>query len=157
VLYAGFIITKDRGPYVLEYNCRFGDPEAQVLLPLLQSDLYRVMKSCADHRLKDEAVEWLADTSACAVVCASPGYPEAYKTGLKISGLESLISSTVSDVQVYHAGTIASDGDVLTSGGRVLAVTGVGSTLKSAVRNAYGGVQKISFDGMQYRTDIAKR
>lgn len=159
VLYTGFIITKD-GPAVLEYNCRFGDPEAQVLLPLLESDLYSVMQACVSGNLDKTPVSWL-NSYACTVICAAPGYPNKYPTGSVISGLDD--AKLCNKAYVYHAGTKCAspeggnDNKILTSGGRVLAVTGVGATLSAAVRHSYECVSKISFQGMHYRKDIAHR
>lgn len=153
VLYTGFMLTK-RGPYVLEYNCRFGDPETQVLLPLLKSDLLDIVIGCASGHLKENLVQW-HDSFACTVVCAAPGYPSSYPKGLTIHGLPE--ANTLPGVTVYHAGTSKTDDKVVTNGGRVLAVTGTGSSLKDAVAKAYSGVKSICFDGIHFRKDIAKR
>lgn len=153
VLYTGFMLTK-KGPYVLEYNCRFGDPETQVLLPLLKSDLLDIVIGCATGNLKDSLVQW-HDSFACTVVCASPGYPGNYPKNLVIEGVSD--ANKVPDVTVYHAGTTEVDGKLVTNGGRVLSVTGMGASLKEAVAKAYVGVGSIKFDGIHYRKDIAKR
>ena len=141
------MLTKD-GPKVLEYNCRFGDPETQVILPLLQTDLYEVMQACITGKLHEINLQW--DTSYCAtIVCAAPGYPEAYPKGLPIHGLEQ-----ISDGIVFHAGTKITDGQVVTNGGRVIAMTTKSETLPIALDQAYTCLEKIQFDRMQYRTDI---
>jgi len=153
VLYTGFMLTK-KGPYVLEYNCRFGDPETQVLLPLLKSDLLDIVIECAAGNLKERSVQW-HDNVACTVVCAAPGYPGNYPKGLAIEGVSE--ANAVPGITVYHAGTTETDGKLVTNGGRVLSVTGTGATLKEAVAKAYVGVGSIRFDGIHYRKDIAKR
>lgn len=151
VIYAGFIITKN-GPYVLEYNCRFGDPETQVLLPLLETDLCEVAMACVQGSLSSLDIKW-KDSVACTVVMAAPGYPESYPKGAVISGL-----ADVTNAAVYHAGTkTASDSSIVTNGGRVLAVTGVGKSLQEAVDLSYAAIGRISFDGAHYRRDIARR
>ena len=152
VLYAGLMLTDD-GPRVLEFNCRFGDPEAQVILPLLRSDLYEILSACVDGNLHDVKVEW-KDDMAATVVAASGGYPDDYEEGLPISGIGE--ANSVPGVTVFHAGTAVADGTV-TAGGRVLAVTGVAATLPMALACAYHGIEHINFDGMQYRNDIGAR
>jgi phosphoribosylamine--glycine ligase len=153
VLYAGLILTSE-GPKVLEYNCRFGDPETEVLLPLLESDLYAVLVAVAQGRLGAVEVEW-SGRSAATVIAAADGYPASPRRGDVISGLAD--AGELADVLVFHAGTRAVGGDVVTAGGRVLAVTGVASTLADAVTAAYDGLARVSFDGLQHRTDIARR
>jgi len=159
VLYAGFMITKE-GPAVLEYNCRFGDPETQVLMPLLASDLFDVMMACVRGTLSDGLVRWSRD-AACTVVIAAPGYPGTCPKGAPISGLEA--AGNVPGVTVFHAGTklasppSSSGHQVVTNGGRVLAVTGRGATINAAVANAYRAVKLIDFEGRQHRSDIAHR
>ena len=155
VLYAGLMLTS-QGPQVLEFNCRLGDPEAQVVLPRLRADLAEVMVRTAQGRLAEAAMEW--DQRACVgVVMASGGYPGDYSTGYPIDGLDELDS----DVTVFHAGTaFASQEDgtaikTLTDGGRVMTVTSMGSTLAQARRRVYENVQRIRFEGSFYRTDIA--
>ncbi|MCH7836724.1 MAG: phosphoribosylamine--glycine ligase [Chloroflexi bacterium] len=150
VLYPGIMVTPD-GPKVLEFNCRFGDPEAQVLLPRLKTDLLEVCLAVANNRLHELEVEWSAQ--ACvAVVLASGGYPEKYRTGFPISGLAQLEE----DVMVFHAGTaLADDGSVVSSGGRVLTVAALGDTLTEARAKAYHNVQHIHFSRCHYRRDIA--
>jgi phosphoribosylamine--glycine ligase len=151
VLYAGLMIT-EKGPCVLEFNCRFGDPEAQVVIPRLRSDLLEVMLAVLEGRLEEVELEWDERAAVC-VVLASGGYPGAYDEGKTISGLDEVPS----DLLVFHAGTVKKDGEIVTSGGRVLGVTGFGKTIKEAVARTYKGVGKISFEGMHYRRDIAYR
>jgi phosphoribosylamine--glycine ligase len=153
VLYAGLMKTA-AGFKVIEFNCRFGDPETQVILPLLESDLFDITKACAEGRLDQIDIRWRA--GACAtVVLASPGYPEQYPKGLPISGLDK--AAQHAGVSVFHAGT-AHDGaeQVVTSGGRVLDVSAVGHDLPEALRRAYDAVEDIHFDGMHFRRDIGK-
>jgi phosphoribosylamine--glycine ligase/phosphoribosylglycinamide formyltransferase/phosphoribosylformylglycinamidine cyclo-ligase/phosphoribosylamine--glycine ligase/phosphoribosylformylglycinamidine cyclo-ligase len=149
-LYGGFILTA-QGPMLLEYNCRFGDPETQVLLSLLESDLYEVMQACAGGNLNEIQVSW-SDDYACTVVCAAPGYPGQCPTGLSISGIDA--ANRLTGVQVYHAGTTRLGDDLVTSGGRVISVTGTGRDANEARAAAYLGVECVSFEGHQYRTDI---
>ncbi len=151
VLYAGIMLTT-AGPKVLEFNCRFGDPETQVILPMLQSDLAEIMLACVEGRLTADLVQ-VFPGSAVTVVMASPGYPGSYPTGLPISGLDDALH----DVTVFHAGTSPQQGQIVTSGGRVLCVTALGDDLETAVSRAYAGVQKIHFDGAHYRTDIGRQ
>uniref|UniRef100_A0A8C1UES0 Phosphoribosylglycinamide formyltransferase n=1 Tax=Cyprinus carpio TaxID=7962 RepID=A0A8C1UES0_CYPCA len=154
VLYAGLMLTTE-GAKVLEFNCRFGDPECQVLMPLLESDLYEVLMKTLQTELSLSPVQWLQDSAAVTVVMASAGYPAAYKKGLEITGL-----SQVSEmgIQVFHAGTeLKEGGGVMTSGGRVLTVTAVRPTLESALRSANEGVAVISFPDAVYRRDIGHR
>ena len=152
VLYAGLMLT-EAGPKVLEFNCRLGDPEAQVILPLLESDLFEVLQACLDGRLAETELRWQSRTCA-TVVLASPGYPEQYPKGLPISGLDQLDS--MPDVIAFHAGTAAHDNQIVTAGGRVLAITAVGDDLDSALDLAYQGVAQVHFDGMHYRRDIGR-
>ncbi len=152
VLYAGLMLTAD-GPMVLEFNCRFGDPEAQVVLPLLASDLFDILDACVEGTLDTVDIGW-NDGVAATVVAASEGYPAKYPKGLPISGVGE--ANSVPGVTVFHAGT-AVDGDLVTAGGRVLAVTGVQPTMAMALACAYHGVEHIDFDGMQYRNDIGAR
>ena len=149
VLYPGLMITDD-GPQVLEFNCRFGDPEAQVLLPRLQSDLLDVIWAVVNNRLDEVELGWSA--GACvAVVLASGGYPGDYQTGLPIEGLSDLDP----DVLVFQAGTRrAEDGMLVTAGGRVLTVAATGPTMAEAREKAYRNVECIRFQGMHYRRDI---
>ncbi|KAM3585583.1 uncharacterized protein V6R79_021693 [Siganus canaliculatus] len=153
VLYAGLMLTK-QGPKVLEFNCRFGDPECQVLLPLLQSDLYEVILNTMNGKLGSSAPVWCQDSAAVTVVMASAGYPGSYKKGVEITGL-----SKVQDMglQVFHAGTSLKDGAVVSSGGRVLTVTAVKSSLEAALQAANQGVAAVGFPGAVYRRDIGHR
>ena len=150
VLYGGLMITND-GPKVLEFNARFGDPEAQVTLPLLKTDLVDIMMAVVDNKLDQINVEWSED--ACVgVVMASAGYPGSYKTGFPITGLDDLDK----DIVVFHAGTkLGSEGEVLTSGGRVLTVVATGKTIAEAREKVYANVSRIHFEGCHYRKDIA--
>jgi phosphoribosylamine---glycine ligase len=151
VLYAGLMRTA-AGPKLLEFNCRFGDPEAQAVLPRLRSDLLDALEACATGgRLRADAFEW-SDDWAVTVVMASGGYPESSSKGDEISGLDGL-----DGVEVTHAGTAHRDGRVVTAGGRVLNVTALGATAAEARARAYEAVERIRFDGAQYRTDIAAR
>lgn len=152
VLYAGLILTND-GIKTLEFNCRFGDPEAQVLLPLLDCDLADVLQRCAEGRLDPLLVRWRAGACVC-VVMASAGYPGRYSTGHPIYGIG---QAEALGCQVFHAGTKVADGQVLTSGGRVLGVTATGTDLVEAIDLAYAGVRAISFEGAHYRTDIGAK
>ncbi len=157
VLYAGVMLTKD-GPKALEFNVRFGDPETQVILPRLKSDLLEVMMGVSNQVLskviKSGGLKW--DPRACAcVVCASGGYPGDYQKGKEIFGLNE--AAKIKDAVVFHAGTKISQGKCLTSGGRVLGVTGMGRTIKGAVSKAYQAVGKINFEGMHYRRDIGAK
>jgi phosphoribosylamine---glycine ligase len=153
VLYAGLMLTAD-GPKVLEFNCRFGDPETQVVLPMLTGDLVEIMWACIDGRLHPDLVQ--RRPGACAtVVMAAPGYPGSYPKGLPISGLES--AAALDEVLVFQAGTAVNEaGQLVTSGGRVLAVTGLGAGLETAVDRAYAGVTHIHFEQAHYRTDIGR-
>jgi phosphoribosylamine--glycine ligase len=150
VLYPGLMVTKD-GPKVLEFNCRFGDPEAQVLIPRLKSDLLEVCLAVVNNSLSDAEIEWSTD-AAVGVVMASGGYPEDYQTGYEISGLGSLEEG----VLVFHAGTaLKDDGTVVTSGGRVLTVTTMAPSLTEARAKVYRNIQRIHFTNAHYRKDIA--
>ena len=151
-LYFGLMITPD-GPKVIEYNARFGDPEAQVVLPRLRTDLVDIIEAVIDERLSEINIEWSDEATAC-VVMASGGYPLAYKKGLEITGLDE--NGQVDGATVYHAGTKYEDGKFLTNGGRVLGITACGSTLDDALAKAYAAVGRISFDGVHYRKDIGK-
>jgi phosphoribosylamine--glycine ligase len=153
VLYAGLMIT-DAGPRVLEFNARFGDPETQVIMARMKSDIVPLLKGVADGALKETKIDWAKEPAAC-VVMASKGYPDEVETGKEIRGLDSLKSAT--DIIVYHSATALRDGKVVTVGGRVLGVTALGANLDAAVQRAYEAVAKISFDGMQYRKDIGQK
>ncbi len=151
-LYGGLILTPE-GPKVLEFNARFGDPETQVIVPRFEGDLAAVLASCADGTLSPEAVRWTGD--ACVtVVLASGGYPGPHRTGIELRGLEEAGQSD--KAVVFHAGTARRDGRVVTSGGRVLAVSALGTDLAEARHRAYEACARISFEGMHHRTDIAK-
>ncbi len=151
-LYAGLMIT-DKGPKVVEFNARFGDPETQVVLPLLKSDLVEVMLACVDGKLAETKVEW-ADEATVSVVMASGGYPGDYEKGKPISGIA---EAEATGALVFHAGTSEKDGVLVTAGGRVLNVVGRAKDIRQAVDKAYEGVGKISFEGVHYRKDIAHR
>lgn len=154
ILYAGLILT-DHGPYVLEYNCRFGDPETQVLVSLLDTDLYAVFRAAATGALSRTDVHW-KDASAVTVVAASGGYPKAYDKGFPITGIDE--AERLDGVTVFHAGTTRDDdGTLRTAGGRVLAVTAVDRSLQGAVTQAYTGLEAIHFEGLTARSDIAHR
>ena len=150
VLYAGMMLT-EAGPKVIEFNCRFGDPECQVVIPLLESDLYDTLQACVEGRLADAEVRW-ADQAAVTVVLASGGYPVSSTPPAPIGGLDAVPDDCV----VFHAGTKLIDGVVQVSGGRVLAVTSVKPTLAEAAEAAHAGVAAIDFDGAQHRSDIAR-
>ncbi len=150
VLYAGLMLTPD-GVRVLEYNCRFGDPETQVILPLLESDLLDVFDACIDGKLAQTPIRW-SDGSAATVVLAAPGYPGRYPKGAAIHGLGALPAG----VQAFHAGTSAQDDVIVTAGGRVLNITATGPDLEAALDAAYRGVSSVSFEGMHYRRDIGR-
>jgi phosphoribosylamine---glycine ligase len=151
LLYPGLMITSE-GPRVLEFNCRFGDPETQALLPRMKSDLVPLLEATIDGKIGKCAIEW-DPRAAVTVVLASAGYPGKYETGKSISGLDD--AAKLGDVQIFHAGTKWADSEVQTAGGRVLAVTALGSTLEAARTRAYEAVSRIHFDGCHYRRDIA--
>ena len=153
ILYCGLMMTA-RGPQVLEFNCRFGDPETQPILMRLESDLLDALEASIQGRVSNGAFHWSPDPSVC-VVMASGGYPGTYETGKRITGIEE--ADALAGVKVFHAGTSARDGDFYTSGGRVLGVTARAADLNSAVARAYEAVEKIHFDGAHYRKDIAAR
>jgi phosphoribosylamine--glycine ligase len=153
VLYVGLMLTPG-GPKVLEFNCRFGDPEAEVMLTRLDSDLLDLLNAVVDDRLGDADVRWKPKASVC-VVMASKGYPDKYETGKVIEGLDE--ASQMSDVHVFHAGTRIVDDLVVTSGGRVLAVTGLGDDIAAAKKRAYDAVAQIEFEGAYFRRDIADK
>jgi len=151
VIYAGIIIT-DSGPYVLEFNCRFGDPETQPVLPLLKSDSAEVMLSTIAGKLAQINLKWSTDYALC-VVAASAGYPGKYEKGKEITGN----LRNREDVLIFHAGTEKREGKLYTAGGRVLGVTGIGSTLSQAKQKAYQALEQIKFEGLYYRTDIGDK
>lgn len=148
-LYFGLMLTPN-GPKVIEYNCRFGDPETQVVLPLLKSDLLTIMRAVADGKLAETEVEF-SDGAACCVVGASAGYPEKYESGYEIKIADDI------DAEVFVAGAKIADGKLVNAGGRVLGVVATADTLDGAVRKAYREIEKVSFDNMYYRKDIGKR
>ena len=151
-LYFGLMLTPD-GPKVIEYNCRFGDPETQVVLPRLKTDLIDILEAVREERLAELPIEWSEDACAC-VVMASGGYPAAYKKGLPIRGLDK--QGQVLGAVVYHAGTKYENGCFYTNGGRVLGVTAAAPTLDEALKKAYEAVGHIDFEGAHYRRDIGK-
>ena len=153
VLYAGLMITEN-GPKVLEFNCRFGDPECQPIMMRLESDLPSLLMATAEGRLREVEIEW-SDQAAVCVVLASEGYPGEYRTGMEITGLDALDSW--SNGYAFHAGTKREGDRWLTGGGRVLGVTALGDTITSATSEAYEGVGRIAWEGMHYRRDIARR
>ena len=152
-LYFGLILT-EQGPKVIEYNCRFGDPETQVVLPLLKTDLFTIMRAVRDEHLSELDIQWSTGAAAC-VVLASGGYPKKYETGFPIEGLDE--DGGHPGVIVYHAGTKKQDGKFLTAGGRALGVTGLGDNLPQALEKAYDAMKEITFEKVHYRTDIGKK
>lgn len=154
VLYAGIMLTKD-GPKTLEFNVRFGDPETQAILPRLKSDLVEVMLATSEQKLNRLSnLDW--DDRACVcVVCTAVGYPGNYEKGKEISGLDK--ATKIKDIVVFHAGTKLQNNKVLTNGGRVLGVTGLGKTIKEAIDKAYMAAKEINFEGMHYRRDIGRK
>jgi len=153
LLYPGLMITKD-GPKVVEFNARFGDPEAQPYMRLLKSDLADIAVACAQGKLKDTEVKWHSG-AACCVIAASGGYPGKYETGIPILGIEEAEKDP--DVVVFHTATKRNGNEVVTAGGRVLGVTATGSDVSEALTKAYAAIRKISFAGMSYRSDIGKK
>jgi phosphoribosylamine--glycine ligase len=150
-LYFGLMLTCS-GPVVIEYNCRFGDPEAQAVLSLLENDLVEIMEAVTEGRLSEIDIRW-TDAHAACVILASGGYPLSYKTGFKISGLKAAENS---GAVVYHAGTEYKGNSFYTAGGRVLGITSAASTLESALEKAYKAAGLIDFEGIYYRKDIGK-
>lgn len=153
VLYAGLIFSEE-GPKVLEFNCRFGDPETQAILPLLKSDLAEVLLKTVNGELKGTTFQW-ENSSAVCVVLASGGYPGSYEKGKEIEGLNSLKDRN--DIVVFHAGTRVEGNKLLTNGGRVLGVTGIGNTLEDAINKTYSAIENITFKSMHFRKDIGKK
>lgn len=151
-LYFGLMITP-KGPKVIEYNCRFGDPETQVVLPRLKTDIIDIFEAIENETLSDLNIEWSDEACACVVI-ASGGYPKSYPKGLEITGLT---NGQADGVTVYHAGTAVKDGRLVTSGGRVLGVTALGSDLKEALDKSYAAVDNINFENKHYRSDIGQR
>ena len=152
-LYFGLMVTPN-GVKVIEYNCRFGDPETQVVLPLLDTDLLDIFEAIYDERLSELDIKWKNESCAC-VIMASGGYPKSYEKGKEIKGLDA--KGQLDNAFIYHAGTKLEDGKFLTAGGRVLGVTATGNTLKTALDNAYAAVDGIEFEKAHYRKDIGKR
>ncbi len=154
-LYFGLMLTP-KGPKVIEYNCRFGDPETQVVLPLLKTDLTKIMEAIWEEKLDGLEIEWADECCAC-VVMASGGYPEKYPTGLEISGFNEMGQLDSAEAFVYHAGTKLENGKFLTAGGRVLGITATAKTLTEALDKSYNAVGKITFENAHYRKDIGQR
>ena len=152
ILYAGLMLTAD-GPKVLEFNARFGDPETQAVLPRLKSDLVEIFLAIIDGRLAEMNIEWHEEAAVC-VVMASGGYPESSDKGRVITGLK---EAEEAGAIVFHAGTKEIDGNIVTNGGRVLGISALGKDIAEAIENAYKGVKQITFENMQYRTDIGKK
>jgi len=152
VIYAGLIMTKE-GPKVLEYNARFGDPETQAVLARLETDLVDIIDAALEKRLAGIDIRWSDDAAVC-VVMASGGYPGSYEKGKVITGLD---EAGAEGALVFHAGTAEKDGRIVNSGGRVLGVTALGSTIPEAIANVYRSVEKITWDGVQYRKDIGQK
>ena len=153
VLYIGLMITRE-GPRVVEFNCRFGDPECQVILPRLHGDLLPLLVAVADGQGLPAALNWHANASVC-VVLASAGYPGRYETGHTIRGVEK--AERKAGVNVFHAGTAIRDGHLVTAGGRVLGVQALGNDIAEAIARAYAAVARIKFKGMHFRKDIGRR
>jgi phosphoribosylamine--glycine ligase len=153
VLYCGLMMTA-RGPQVLEFNARFGDPETQAILMRMESDLVDALEACIDGRLAETTLRWSPGASAC-VVASSSGYPGSYKTGLSITGLDA--AARLPGVEVFHSGSAIKDGELLTAGGRVLGATAAAPTLEEALARAYEALALIHFDGMYFRRDIGHR
>ncbi len=153
VLYCGLMMTP-RGPEVLEYNARFGDPETQAILVRLESDLIDALEACIDGKLAETTLRWSPGASAC-VVASSAGYPGSYQTGFPITGLGS--AAQVPGVEVFHSGTARVGGQIVTGGGRVLGVTATGDSLPEALSRAYQAISEIQFEGIYYRRDIGHR
>ncbi len=152
-LYFGLMLTPN-GLKVIEYNCRFGDPETQVVLPLLDADLADIFVAIYEEKLAEVPIKWKDEFCTC-VVMASGGYPKSYPKGIEINGFDEL--GQVANAFVYHAGTAFADGKFLTNGGRVLGVTATGNTLSEALDNSYDAVKRISFKDAHYRNDIGKK
>ncbi|MCL2210732.1 MAG: phosphoribosylamine--glycine ligase [Treponema sp.] len=153
-LYFGLVLTPF-GPKVIEYNSRFGDPEAQAVLPLLQTDLLDIMEAVTEGKLDSIDIKWSSSSSAC-VVLASAGYPESYKTGLEITPLDEKGNLKFNEALIYHAGTAYDGSKFQTSGGRVLGITATGLSLAEAIKNTYNAASQITFEGIYYRKDIGK-
>ena len=153
-LYFGLMLTEN-GPKVIEYNCRFGDPETQVVLPMLKTVLLDIMEAVENQKLDDLPIEWKSGACAC-VILASGGYPEKYETGKVISGLNE--KGQLADAAVYHAGTkLSATGEFLTAGGRVLGITASAEKLRDALSAAYAAAEQVTFENVHYRRDIGQR
>ncbi len=153
VLYAGIIITAE-GPKVLEFNCRFGDPENQVIMPLLKTDLIEIMEAIMEERLDKIKIKWSKKKAIC-VILASGGYPGKYEKGKEIKGLDKI--EQIKDIMVFHGGTVFNESGFFTNGGRVLGITALGDTLPGAMESVYKAIDKIDFAGMHYRKDIGAK
>jgi phosphoribosylamine--glycine ligase len=153
ILYAGLMLTA-AGPKIIEYNVRFGDPETQVILPRLKTDLVDVFTAMTEGRLNEMTLSW-REGAAATVVLVADGYPGKYEQGKRITGLDE--AGRMEGVKVYHAGTTAQDGAIYTAGGRVLNVTAVGNTLRQALDRAYAAAERIQFEGKDYRKDIGRK
>jgi phosphoribosylamine--glycine ligase len=153
VLYIGLMMTA-RGPMVLEFNARFGDPETQAILARLDSDLLEALEASVEGRLGDTELRWKPGASAC-VIAASSGYPGSYLTGHRIDGLEE--AASIPGVEIFHSGTGLVDGHYVTEGGRVLGVTAAAATLEQSLSKVYEALGRIQFEGMYYRRDIGRR
>jgi phosphoribosylamine--glycine ligase len=153
ILYPGVMLTRN-GPRVLEFNARFGDPETQVYLTRLENDLIELLEASVNGTLSSHTLRWRKETAVC-VIMASGGYPGSYKKGCSIRGLEQ--AAALPDVKIFHAGTAVQNGEIVTSGGRVLGVTALGAHLATARERAYEAVERIKFDGAQFRWDIAAK
>ena len=152
VLFAGCMLTA-RGPMLIEFNCRFGDPETEVLMPLLESDLLEPLLRCSEGDLSGVTLRW-REGAAAGIVMASRGYPGPYPSGLPIVGIA---EAEAAGALVFHAGTAGRNGQVVTAGGRVLCVSATGEDVQAAAVRAYAGVSKITFEGAEYRRDIGRR
>jgi len=153
LIYPGLILTEE-GPKILEYNARFGDPETQTYMRLLNTDILDIFNACIDGKLNEQKIKW-KKLSACTIVLASGGYPENYEKGKIISGIQE--AEMQNDIVVFHAGTKIENNNLVTNGGRVLGISAIGKTLEEALAKAYKAIEKISFEGMQYRKDIGRK
>ena len=154
-LYAGLMISDHDEPKVLEFNCRFGDPETQPIMMRLSSDLVELIQSCFDGTIESFPIEW-DERSALGIIMASSGYPEKYETGLEINGLNT-IDQSYPDVKIFHSGTAIHNGNIVTNGGRVICITALGSDVRQAQKIAYGAVKKVTWNGVYYRNDIGDK
>ena len=154
-LYAGLMMSDQNEPKVLEFNCRFGDPETQPIMMRLSSDLVELIQSCFDGTIESFPIEW-DERSALGIIMASSGYPEKYETGLEINGLDK-IDQSYPDLKIFHSGTAIHNGKIVTNGGRVLCVTALGRDAKQAQKIAYDAVKKVTWTGVYYRSDIGDK